>query len=73
MNGDAAHRSDHGSTPDPAPAPPADPEGPGPNLLTFLVVLGAIGGVLLMMLGLPMTGGALVLLSLAGHFALRLR
>jgi hypothetical protein len=66
---DASHR------PDDAPADPdgSGPEPFGPNLLTFLVVLGAIGGILLMMLGLPMTGGALVLLSLAGHFALRLR
>lgn len=52
--------------PDPADAT-------GPDLLTFLVVLGALAGALLMLLGLPMTGGALILLSLAGHFALHLR
>jgi hypothetical protein len=39
--------------------------------MTFLVGLGALGGILLILFGLPLTGGVLILLSLAGYFARR--
>jgi hypothetical protein len=51
----------------PETGPPPGP--PGPDLLTFLIGLGALGGVLLLLFGLPLTGGVLLLLSLAGWFA----
>ena len=62
---DAGSGPEYGSRPDAG----SDPARPGPDLLTFLVVLGAAAGAFLVLLGLPLTGGVLILLSLAGYFA----
>ena len=59
-----------GSSPGAAPGTGSPPSGPpGPDLLTFLIGLGALGGVLLIFFGLPLTGSVLLLVSLAGWFA----
>ncbi len=65
MSVDPGTRSGGGSEPDVGSAPTR----PGPDLLTFLVALGALAGALLVLFGLPLTGGVLILLSLAGFFA----
>jgi hypothetical protein len=71
VSADPGPGRDAGSGPEYGSRPDADsgPTRPGPDLLTFLVGLGALGGALLILLGLPLTGGVLLLLSLAGHFA----